>query len=144
MLYYINSILGILGTGVGVYYGYNYVKSYLNRYILTKVMEELDKRQEKEGIVFKHLEKTKSAVIVYKHGGKQHKVCVPYDRTKSRTMLRKKVFLVKAGEKIEITHKPGVPYLLSSKDMGGEKILVTKDNQTIKEYSNEEIPKYLN
>ena len=140
----INSIPYIFGASVGLYYGYQYGKSYLNNYIIKQVMDELNKKQEKDGVIFQPLERTKSAVILYNHGGKEHKVCVPYDRSKSRAMLRKKVFLIRDDDRIEITHKPGVPYSLSAKDMGGNKIIVTKDNRTIKEYTDIEIPNYLN
>ena len=133
----------IFSATISIYYSYKYGKYYLEKYIINRIMKELNKKQEDEGIVFIPMEKTKSAVILYKHGGKEHKVCVHYDRTKLRPMLRKKVFLIKSDERIEITHKPGVPYLLTAKDMGGIKIIVVKDNNTIKEYQEEEIPNYL-
>ena len=136
----------IIGGGFGIYYGYQYSKKILNNYIINRVLEELNKKQENEGVLFQPLSRTKSAVIVYKHGGKEHKVCVPYDRSKSRAMLRKQVFLIRdEGEqdRIEITHKPGVPYLLSASEMGGIKIIVIKDNQVVKEYESNEVPKFL-
>lgn len=136
---------------VGIYYG----KSYLERYIANKVIDQLKSKQDNEGIVFQALERTNSAVILYKHGGKEHRVCVPYDRSKSTAMLRKQVFLINSSNnnndidkkidinRIEITHKPGIPYLLSAKQMGGTKIIVIKDNETIKEYLDDDIPGYL-
>lgn len=137
----------ILGGSVSLYYVYYYAKSRLYKYLMNRMMEELNKKQESEDILFQPLERTKSAVILYKHGGKEHKVCVPYDRSKSRIMLRKEVYLVRNGgekeERIEITHKPGVPYLLSAKEMGGSKIIVIKDNKIIKEYGEDEKPAYL-
>lgn len=133
----------LFGSTIGLYYGYRYGKSYLQSYIISKVMEELNKKQEEEGTPFISMERAKSAVILYKHGGKEYKVCVPYDRTKSRAMLRKEVFLLSDNGKIDITHKPGVPYLLSAEKMGGVKIVVVKDNKTIREYDKDEIPEYL-
>ena len=143
--YYVPSV--IIGS-VGIYYGYYYVRSYLQKYIMDQVMTELNKKQDGEAEIFKPLEKSKSAIILYSHGGKNHKVCVPYDRSKSRNMLRKQVFLIRTNENEdeqwnEITHKPGIPYLLSAKDMGGIKIIIVKDGETIKEYSEDEIPNYL-
>jgi len=128
---------------VGTYFAYHYSKKYLNDYILNKVNEELSKKQDQEGISFKTFERTKSAVVLYKYGGKEHKVCIPYDRTKSTSMLRKEVKLILDNEEIDITHKPGVPYLLSANDMGGSKINVVKDGKIIKEYVSDEIPGYL-
>lgn len=127
----------------GGYLFFHYGKTYLNNYILSRVNEELNKNQDQEGINFRVFEKSKSAVVLYKYGGKEHKVCIPYDRTKSTNMLRKEVKLIKNEETIDITHKPGVPYLLSSEDMGGDKIIVIKDNNVIKEYFGDEIPGYL-
>lgn len=127
----------------GGYLFFHYGKTYLNNYILSRVNEELNKNQDQEGINFRVFEKSKSAVVLYKYGGKEHKVCIPYDRTKSTNMLRKEVKLIKNEETIDITHKPGVPYLLSSEDMGGDKIIVIKDNSVIKEYFGDEIPGYL-
>lgn len=132
---------------VSAYIMYHFGKEYLSNYVLAKVNEELAKKQNDEGITFKTLEKSKSAVVLYKYGGKEHKVCIPYDRSKSTNMLRKEVRLVidQEGieEKIDITHKPGVPYLLSANDMGGSKIIILKDNKIIKEYIGNEIPNYL-
>ena len=161
MNYYIFGTVGILG----VYYGYKYGKSYFNQYIFNQVMSEMNKIQDNDDVLFKPIEKTKSALVLYKHGGKDHKVCVTYDQTKARGMLRKEVFLVRSieleqendqtdnqnnnqpnqntEERIEITHKPGVPYLISPSDMGGEKIIVIKDNKIIHEYQKDDIPGYL-
>ena len=139
--------IGFVIGSISCYFGYKYGKLWLNGYIINKVMKQLNNIQEEERISFQPVSRTKSALIVYKHDGKLHKVCVPYDRTKSRNMLRKKVFLVQSEnnnvERIEITHKPGVPYLLSASDMGGIKIIVIKDNRIINTYTSEEIPNYL-
>lgn len=131
-------------TDIGLYYGYYYGKNYLNQYILNKVLDELDKKQNNEEVLFKPLERSNSALIFYKNGGKDHKVCIPYDRSKATSMLRKEVKLYFTdGETIDITHKPGVPYLLSANDMGGVKIIVSKNNINIKEYSEDQIPNFL-
>jgi len=127
------------------YFGYYWGKQKLNDYIMRQVMEKLNNNMDEEGVTFVPFKRTQSAMVVFNHGGKQHNVCIPYDRSKGRKMLRKKVWLVRGeeNEKIEITHKAGVPYLLSAKDMGGNSIIVTKDNKTISKYNEEEIPNYL-
>ena len=149
--YYVPTIIVSSVGSIGIYYGYYYVKGYIKNYIMERVMEELNRKQNQEAEIFKPMEKSKSAIILYNHGGKSHNICVPYDRSKSRKMLRKEVFLVRLDDQennnqenqIEITHKPGVPYLLSAKDMGGIKIIVIKDDETIREYGEEEIPNFL-
>lgn len=130
-------------AGISLYYGYYYGKNYLNQYIMSKVLNELNKKQNEEGEVFKPLEKSKSALILYKHGGKDHRVCIPYDRSRVISMMRKDVKLITNEGEIDITHKPGIPYLLSAFQMGGNKILVKKDNKIIREYVEHEIPNYL-
>ena len=140
----------IIVSSIGIYYGYYYIKSYVQGYVqdyvMKRVLEELNKKQDQNSEIFKPMEKSKSAIILYNHGGKNHNICVPYDRSKSRKMLRKEVFLVRLDDhenRVEITHKPGVPYLLSAKEMGGIKIVVTKDGETIREYGEDEIPNFL-
>ena len=65
----------------------------------------------------------------------------------ARSMNRKVVYLIDSeGNKTNITHKPGIPYTLSAKDMGGVGILVEKDNKMLSEngrYGLEDIPGYL-
>lgn len=120
--------------GLGGYYGYNY----LYNYIVSKAMEEVNKKfsntEEQLQIV------NNTAIISYQYGGKNYKVCVPYDSSKVRGALRKEVFLIRGNERIDITHKPGIPYLLSAKDMGGNRIIVTKDEQILNEFEENEIP----
>lgn len=137
-----------LGVSISVscYYGGDYVKKCLSG----MMMNMLDKhtKPDRSKVSFKTLGRSQSAIISFDHLGKQHKVCVPYDRKKSMKMLRKTVFLIKDNEtektnKIDITHKPGIPYLLTPKQMGGIKIIVEKDNKILKEYTEDEIPEFL-
>ena len=135
--------LGVLGC-VG-YYGYSYGKNYFYKYVMRKVNEELDRRMEvdKEEELFKPMHKN-SAVIMVNQAGKKHSVYVPYDRKKSSSMLRKKVFLIKENEKIDISQKPGVPYLINAKQLGGQKIIVEDlTGEIIKTYNEDEVPNYL-
>ncbi len=125
------------------YYGYYYLRSKLELYVIDKVIKKLDEMTETEEIKFQPFKRAQSAMVVFDHGGKQHRICIPYDNTKSRHMRRKKVYLIRKGDKIEITHKPGIPYLLSSKDMGGDKIIVEKDSKVVQEYGIEDVPNYL-
>lgn len=139
---------GFIIGGVGCYYGYFYIKNKFNQLIANKIISKLDENMNKQESNFIPLRKTQSALISFESGGKQHKICVPYDRTKARHMLRKKVFLVciksdETQDKIEITHKTGVPYLLSAEMMGGESIIVMKDEAIIKTYDKHEIPNFL-
>ena len=140
----IGTIAGGICTYYGYYYGYYYLKNKLTTYVLTQVQDKLNEMQEKEDVSFHPSEKSKSAIVLFMDGGKQHKLTVPYDRSRGRSMARKNVYLVLDNDnKKDITHKQGVPYLLSAKQMGGHKIVVEKDNKVIREYSEDEIPNYL-
>lgn len=133
----------IIGIGVSGYIGYYYGKSWINNYISNKVIKKLNEISNSEEVKFKQLHRNTSALVVFEHGGKSHNVCIPYDQSKAKYMRRKSVFLVGGDNKTEITHKAGVPYLLSAAQMGGDKIVVEKDNITLKVYESDEIPMYL-
>jgi len=123
------------------YKGYYYCKKKINEYIMEKVNEELNKKMENEEEVFKLFHKNSSAVLKITQGGKTHPIYLPYDRRKSTSMLRKKVFLIKGEEKKEISQKPGIPYLVSANMLGGDSINIEDfDGNIIHTYSGEEIP----
>ena len=87
----------------------------------------------------------RGAMISHQYGGKNYQVCVPYDATKVRQALRKEVFLIVDNpdgqqKRINITQKPGIPYLFSAEYLGGNKIIVTKDDQIIAEFQEDQIP----
>lgn len=130
-------------VGIGCYYTYGYVKKKLANHIVSKVKQELDNNMDDLEVTFQPIRKTKSALVVFTHGGKQHRVSVPYDRSKGRTMTRKQVWLVSGDTRTNITHKPGIPYLMTAEELGGEKIVVEKDNKVVREYGLEDTPNYL-
>ena len=135
--------IGILG--IAGYYGYVYGKNKFYKYVMGKVNEELDRRMEidKNEELFKPVHKN-SAVIMVNQAGKTHSVYVPYDRKKSTSMIRKKVYLIKDEEKLDISQKPGVPYLINAGQLGGTEIIVEDmSGDIIKRYSKDEIPNYL-
>lgn len=153
---YMGAVMGFgyAGYCVGTWV-YENGKEYVKGYIMKKVMDELNKRlddsnKNEEDISFKPTH-SNSAIIRVSHGGKKETIYVPYDRRKSTSMLRKRVYLISyVGEtndiekKEEITQKPGVPYLVSASHLGGSKIVVeTPEGDLLKEFNKEEIPGYL-
>ena len=137
---------GLAGVGglVGTYYGYYVIKNIFVGYVMSKVNEELNKRmeQEEEESSFKPMH-TNSAILKINNGGKSHSVYVPYNRKKSIAMMRKRVFLIKGEEKIEITQKPGIPYIICAKDLGGESIVIEDlECNIVREYKENEIPSF--
>lgn len=131
---------GILGGGMAIYYTYKYAKRKFYSYVMDKVSEELDRRMENEE-GFTPMRKTTSAILKVNHCGKSHSIYVPYNRRNTTKMLRHNVFLLKGDEKIDITQKPGVSYVVSAADLGGEMIVVeNKEGEVIHAYKDNEIP----
>ena len=127
-----------------IYQGYKYGKRRLEEYIVQRVMEDLDRRMkiEEEEQLFKPIH-SNSAQIKVKHGGKTHSVYVPYNRKKSTSMLRKRVYLIKDGEKLNISQKPGIPYLICADDLGGESIIIENlDGDIVRTYKKDEVPNF--
>jgi hypothetical protein len=139
--YYLSiPIAGYIG-----YLSYGWGKRRFYEYVMSKVNEELDRRLKKEDAeeLFKP-QATKSAIIKVSHGGKTHDVYVPYDRSKSTSMLRKKVFLLKEDKKIELSQKPGIPYLVSAEQMGGSFIIIEDlSGNIVRTFTESEIPGYI-
>ena len=139
---YFYPIIGLCG---GSYYMYYYGFDKLKNYLITTILEHF-KDKNSNTTSFKQFGKSKSAIVLFNYMGKQSKLYIPYDRTKMSKMIRKKVFLImdkEIEERIDITHKPGVPYLISPQKMGGIKIVVEKDNIIIQTYELNDIPNYL-
>jgi hypothetical protein len=76
-------------------------------------------------------------MIIYKRRGKQYQVNVPYSRRLIRKTSGKIVYLLRGGTKINVTHQPGIKYLLTPMQMGGEKFIIEDENG---EYECNDIP----
>lgn len=136
------SLLGMSITGIIVYKGYYYGKRKLQEYVMSKVLDELNNRMEKQDQeeMFKPIH-TNSAAVKVTTSGKTHSIYVPYNRKRTTAMLRKKVYLMKDGEKIEIAQKPGIPYLVCAADLGGSEIIVEDlDGNAVHSFAENEIP----
>ncbi len=137
---YLYYSVGFVGGCLSIFHIYKFTKNKFYKYIFEQVNKELDQRMEKEE-GFTPMRKTTSAMLKINHGGKSHSIYIPYDRKKSIKMMKCKVFLYKDVEKIDITQKPGVPYLVSASDLGGEKIVVeNKEGKELYTYLNKNIP----
>ncbi len=129
-----------------LYVTYVYGKAAFYNYVMGKVNEELDRRLKKEenDEAFRPAEKSKSALIKVNHGGKSHDIYVPYDRSKSSSMLRKRVFLIRNGEKVDLTQKPGIPYLVSAEHLGGTAIIIEDlSGDVIRTFDLDQVPGYI-
>ena len=131
---------GLIAVPIICYFGYKYGKKKMEMYVMARVMDELNKRlDDEEG--FTPMRKTTSAMLKIKDGGKVHSIYVPYDRKRRGQMVRHNVYLLKGEEKINISQKPGVKYMVSAKDLGGDMIVVEdKDSKVLHVYKDDEVP----
>lgn len=82
------------------------------------------------------------AVLCYTRLNKEYKLYVPYNRMKSLSSDIT-ALLVKNGKEINITQQPGIPYLVSANDLGGEKIILTNNiTGSSFDYFDDKIPMY--
>lgn len=68
-----------------------------------------------------------SASITYSDNSEQYHLSVPYNPQHAIDMIFYKATLVNGSETRDITQQPGIPYLLSPKEIGGE--YITIENQ---------------
>jgi hypothetical protein len=126
------------------YVGYRYAEAWFYSYVMNRVKDEMDKKMKKEDDEEMFRPGERSAVVRVSSGGKSHSIFLPYDRSKSSSMLRKKVFLIKNGEKIDISQQPGIPYLVSAEHLHGTEIVVENlSGDVLKSFSGNEIPGYI-
>lgn len=85
-----------------------------------------------------------SASVVYERLGKQYILLVPYNRSRVVSMSQFKVELIRDGKQaVDITQQPGIPYMVSAKELGGNKIVITNEETRIKhEYDQCKPPMY--
>lgn len=85
-----------------------------------------------------------SANLIYSRLGSKYILNVPYNRKYVATMAQFEVYLIlKDADPIKITQQPGIPYMVSAKDLGGVIIrIVNHENDTRYDYSENIIPLY--
>jgi hypothetical protein len=139
---------GILGISV-LYIGkaiYNRGKNYLYSYIFEQVKKELDERLNSKNSK-NQIEKDDMCKPFHNNSMKiqidSDSIYVPYNEEKIYKMRIRKVYLIKNGEKIDISQKPGIPYLVSASSLGGEQIVVEDlSGDVIHTFSKDEIPHF--
>ena len=73
--------------------------------------------------------------ITYHIDGDNHVIRIPRNKNKFH-----KMYLIKNEQHIDITHRHGIKYLLSAKDLGGEYIIRKEMDEEVSRYSLDEIP----
>ena len=122
------------------YLSYLYVKKRIIGYALNKIVDHINENNNEQ--YFKPISKN-SAMITFNRLGKIDNVYVPYNRRNSSIMLTKNIYLVKKGEKTLLNQNPGIPFMVSASDLGGEEILVEdKEGNIIKRFEQDEIPRF--
>lgn len=73
-----------------------------------------------------------NAIITYTRFGKKYKLCVPYQRNLVSKMSSTKVTLCMDTSEMDITQQPGLPYMFTAKQLGGQGYIVYKGQDKIR------------
>ncbi len=65
-----------------------------------------------------------SASLVYIRDGKQYILNIPYNKYIRGKMFKFNVYLMKDGNEINVTQQPGIPYLVTAKELGGDNFVL--------------------
>lgn len=82
-----------------------------------------------------------SALITYYRDNESYQLNIPFNRDLIRKMSGSKVYLIIGNKQVNITQQPGIPYSVTAREMGGEKIVIKKGDKII-EFGLDEIPKF--
>jgi hypothetical protein len=87
---------------------------------------------------------SKAINITYYDNNKKYMVCIPFSRVKvSKTVGYKAELIYCDGRRLDITHQPGIPYLISATNLGGLAIEIKNSfNEKIFQYHENVIPGY--
>lgn len=134
--------LGFLMTALGA--GYFYRKELKNCMFKLSLLFKLYK-----GIKIDAISKENSkfndysAIITYDYNGNSYDINIPFNRKYVLPMSDLKVKLILNGKEIDITQQPGIPYLLSAGELGGDKLLIINTaSGSTKYYESNECPGY--
>lgn len=116
-------------------FGCYWLYAYLRKNAFFLVIKYFFARNKHSEIVFHQ----KSASLIYSYRGKKYLINFPYHKNLIK-YLNIHLFLIRHGEKIEITQQLGIPYFITAADLGGEKIEIWKDDELYKIYDLHDIP----
>lgn len=72
----------------------------------------------------------KAVCITYSKQGQSHNIYVPYNSRQIAKMSGHRAFLIKSEQETEITQQPGIPYLVTAEQLGGEQIKIVTLDET--------------
>jgi hypothetical protein len=142
---FITNIIGIISFIV--FYNWKWIKTKYNK--CKTVYTLINSDNFTTGSEFQLHPNGKSAIITYNRYGKNYHLYVPYSGMIATEMNRFRAYLIKdssdkKGKKEEeITQQPGIPYMITASDLGGEKIIFRYRDRREVEFSSEIIPKII-
>ncbi len=80
-----------------------------------------------------------SALITYNRDNESYILNIAFNRELIRKMSGSKVYLVMGDKQVNITQQPGIPYSVTARELGGEKIILRKGDKMV-EFGLDEIP----
>lgn len=117
------------------------IKAAIKLYIIVKLRELLSETNSKDNnntINFKD----NHVNITYYFNGNFHNLRLPHN-PKNKIKMHQMILVKNDNNEyieIDITHKHGLPYYLSAKDLGGHKIIHKKGDDIIQEFVDNELP----
>ena len=72
-----------------------------------------------------------SAQVSYCRYGRSYHVNLPYRPELVRLMARTRVYLLRDGQRVDITQQPGIPYLVTARMLGGDGFVIVRDQQSV-------------
>lgn len=119
------------------------VQSFMIMLMITRQLNNLPKNESDISIN----DGGQTATIRYTKNSKPFMITVPYDRSLIHETMGKTVYLIKSGstagdaktaasdQYVDITQQPGVPYLVTAKQMGGRGFIIDNGDGTTSETS---------
>lgn len=143
MLLYIAPITATLGV---CYYKIFHKKltNWIIQKVVDKVLENYPPPKSSHSIEIS--ENGRSLIMSYTHLGRDYKLFLPYNRRATIPMAQYKASLNKRdGLNIDITQQPGIPYLVTPEDLGGDSItILNRDNGVQYTFGSSQTPLYAN
>lgn len=132
-MYYSLFVISLLSAGSLYGYYHRYKLFYYLLYILERIYNKTIPEND-----FKILESGTAASIRYTRSGRNYSLVVPYDSENYGRMMKVRVYLLRNGEEVDITHQNGLPYMATAAMMGGTKLIVVYKEKRV-EYGPDEL-----
>lgn len=131
-----SSIIPSVALVVTSFIGYLSYKIYVKKPIINAIINKLT---EPSSSGFEIDQSGSFGVVSYHRYGQQYRIVHPFSKKMIRPMRNLRAYLEIEGREVEITQQPGLWYLYSAGELGGERIILVSGNDK-KFFSKGEVP----